>query len=443
MNDNEFGSFDGLVRDPLTALRADEIPGFDDPIAPDAGFAAALRDRLERGATLPKGVVMTDVLNPDTPVADVPANLVERPGALPYLTVSDARAAIDWYVEYLGATLRGEPILMDDNSVGHAELEIGGGVIYLADAFPDMGLTGPSAGTVSVSLMLPVADTDVALATTARGGAAVAREAYEAHGTRGGTIIDPFGHRWMLTGPSKDGVPASNRLRPGDIAYMSLQTPDVERAARFYGEVLGWTLDDARRRITSTQQHLGLSEAGDYGVNTVFCAYAVDDFDVAREAIVAAGGRAGAVTTAGDGVRVMDCTDDAGVAFAVYVPGAQHTRPDQHPRGAGEMSYLTILTTDSARLRNFYGATLGWAFQPGRMADGWEVANAHPQVGIAGGQDQEVAVPMWNVADIDDAVVRVRDAGGEVITAPETQAYGIMALCADDQGAQFYLGQLF
>jgi predicted enzyme related to lactoylglutathione lyase len=47
---------------------------------------------------------------------------------------------------------------------------------------------------------------------------------------------------------------------------------------------------------------------------------------------------------------------------------------------------------------------------------------------------------MWTVTDIDTAVVRVIEAGGSVIEAPSRQPYGMMAHCADDQGARFYLG---
>ena len=42
----------------------------------------------------------------------------------PYICVSDARAAIDWYVEGLGAEVTYEPIIMDDGRVGHCELAV-------------------------------------------------------------------------------------------------------------------------------------------------------------------------------------------------------------------------------------------------------------------------------------------------------------------------------
>ena len=107
------------------------------------------------------------------------------------------------------------------------------------------------------------------------------------------------------------------------------------------------------------------------------------------------------------------------------------------------MSYLTVLTPDSARLRAFYGSVLGWEFHPGRIDDGWEVDDVRPQIGIGGGADTSVAVPMWIADDVEAAVERVRDAGGRVIDEPQRAPYGVTARCADDQGAEFYLGQLF
>lgn len=438
MNSTEYPDPTG---DPLRILRAADTPGFDDPVAPDPDFARALRDRLSRGATLPKEVIVSTVETISDTTVSV-SSTVERPGALPYLTVVDARRAIDWYVDHLGARLRGEPIVMDDGSIGHAELEMGDGVIYLATEFPDMGLRAPAPGHVSVSLMLPVADTDAAMGRAEQGGGSVTREPYEAYGARTGTIVDPFGHRWMLTGPSKVG--AAERIHPGDIVYMSLQTPDAARAARFYGAVLGWEYDPQTRQVTNLGHRLGISNAAGYGSNTLFCVYTVDDFASAQAAIVAAGGRAGNIgEVSADGARVVDAVDNQGVAFAVHVPDPGAPRGAQHPRGIGEMSYLTVHTPDSAHYRAFYGAVLGWDFRPGRIDDGWEVTDVRPQIGVAGGADSAVAVPMWNTDDVAAAVQRVRAAGGQVLDEPERAPYGITARCTDDQGAHFYLGQLF
>ena len=62
-------------------------------------------------------------------------------------------------------------------------------------------------------------------------------------------------------------------------------------------------------------------------------------------------------------------------------------------------------------------------------------------VGMTGGQDRPTIVPMYRVDDIVLAVERVRGEGGTA-TDPERQPYGVSALCTDDQGTRFYLGQL-
>src|SRR5215813_4809492 len=82
------------------------------------------------------------------------------PRVIPYLTVDDANAAIEFYTSVLGAT---ERLRMPgpDGKIGHAELEIGDSVLMLADAFPDMGAPSPrSLGGTPVTVMVYVEDVD-------------------------------------------------------------------------------------------------------------------------------------------------------------------------------------------------------------------------------------------------------------------------------------------
>ena len=358
---------------------------------------------------------------------------VPRPAALPYLSVANARAAIAWYTDAFGAVVVGDPIVMDDGRIGHAELAIGDGVLYLADEYPDLGLKAPAPGAVSVSLMLHVADTDAALQRAREHGATVEREIYENYGGRNATIVDPFGHRWMLTGPMRVAA-----IQHGDIGYVSVWTPDADRAAAFYRQVLGWTYDAESHRVTNTELPTGIS-VGD--ATALFCCYAVDDVRAARAAIAEAGGVPGEITEREYGV-LLDATDPQGTAFAVYQPAPGQKRPELNGSGPGELSYVTYQTPDSAGFRDFYGRVLGWTFEPGRVADGWQVQDTHPMAGAAGGSPRPVTVPMWTVADIDAAVARVREAGGTVLAEPSRQPYGMSAECTDDQGTRFYLGQL-
>ena len=80
--------------------------------------------------------------------------------AIPYLAVpvGSGRRALDWYVEVLDARLTDEPIMMDDGRVGHAELAVSGGKLYLSEEFPEIGVVAPSPAGTPVSLSLQVPD---------------------------------------------------------------------------------------------------------------------------------------------------------------------------------------------------------------------------------------------------------------------------------------------
>ena len=69
----------------------------------------------------------------------------------------------------------GDPYVMDDDRIGHAELDVAGAPLYLADEYPELGLTGPDDGRVSVSLHLAVPDVDAAVDRAATVGATVER----------------------------------------------------------------------------------------------------------------------------------------------------------------------------------------------------------------------------------------------------------------------------
>jgi uncharacterized glyoxalase superfamily protein PhnB len=426
--------------DPMTVLHGDELP-----IAPDPGFAARLRSRLESAVSFfeaqPNRTQGVEMSGADTAIADLTettttvASVPPRPAALPYLSVANAREAIAWYVDTFGATVVGEPYEMDDGRIGHAELAIGGGVLYLADEYPELGLKAPDPQVSSVSLMLFVPDTDATLERARERGAQVQREPGENYEARNATIVDPFGHRWMLSGPPTG---AATPIQHGDVGYVSVWTPDADRAAAFYGHVLGWTYDPATHQVTNTKQHIGIFSVTN--AQGMLCCYAVADLAGARQSILDGGGQVGELQEFDFGT-VLDATDPAGTSFAVFQPAPGTPRPELNGAGPGELSYITYEIPDSAQFKTFYSRMLFWVFEPGSIDDGWQVNGTHPMAGISGGNARAVTVPMWTVADIDAAVALVREAGGTVIEEPSQQSYGKMAHCTDDQGSRFYLGE--
>ena len=234
----------------------------------------------------------------------------------------------------------------------------------------------------------------------------------------------------------------STVVRPGEVVYTSIWTPNAARAAAFYGAVLGWQVENGSRadsrQVANASAPLGLQ--GGQRPTTFLC-FAVADVDIAVARVRAAGGSAGEPNDEPWG-RVADCVDDQGLAFALR-SGPPSPAPDVTAPGA--LTYLTLEVPDSTRARAFYGSVLGWEFNPGRVADGWGVttdgAELRPMIGLWGGRAGDAVVtPMYLVADVDAAVATVRSAGG-TSTEPERQPYGTSAECRDDQGGRFYLLQ--
>ena len=85
--------------------------------------------------------------------------------ATPYLIVTDAISAIDFYCAAFGAT---EYVRLADPSgkIMHAEIRIGNVPIMLADEFPEMGYRSPSTlGGSAVSILLYVDNVDALFET--------------------------------------------------------------------------------------------------------------------------------------------------------------------------------------------------------------------------------------------------------------------------------------
>ena len=418
------------MADPFEALRAPV-----EPVEPDPSFAADLRARI-RYALDPRGDAMS------TPTLEQETTAVPSPitGVTPYLAVDDARRALGWYVETLGARLRGEPVVMPDGRIGHAELDLAGDVLMLADEFPEIGVVAPRAGQgATVTLHLTVADVDSVTARAVDAGATLERPPADHPYGRNAVIRDPFAHRWLVASqPVTTRTAEAVGVRPGDVAYVSLWVPDVERAAAFFGAVLGWRYAPGGgpqgRQVQGVAPSHGLWGGQDH--STLFLCFAVDDVEDAARRVRAAGGRAEEPRSEPYGL-VADCLDDQGLPFAL-VSASGGSRDAERP---ADLAYITMGVPDAARARAFYGSVLGWRFTPGRTPGGWNVEDVQPMVGMSGGQDPPTVVPMYRVDDVVAAVQRVRDAGGTA-TDPEQQPYGVTAVCSDDQGTRFYLGQL-
>jgi PhnB protein len=127
---------------------------------------------------------------------------------IPYLTVDDAEAAIEYYKNAFGAKERTR-MLMPDGKIGHAELEIGQSIIMLSDPFPQASTRTPKElGGTSASIFLFAEDVDAVVKRAVDAGATVTMEvADQFWGDRFGSITDPFGHSWGIATHVEDVPP--------------------------------------------------------------------------------------------------------------------------------------------------------------------------------------------------------------------------------------------
>jgi len=118
----------------------------------------------------------------------------------PYICVADARAAIRWYVDVLGAHVTHEPIEMPDGRIGHVELAVDGAPWMMSEEFAEVNVAAPDPGRGNaVSLHLTVDDVDAFAARVNAAGVTLDRAPEDAEGVgRVAVFRDPFGHRWFL-----------------------------------------------------------------------------------------------------------------------------------------------------------------------------------------------------------------------------------------------------
>ncbi len=149
----------------------------------------------------------------------------------PYLVVSDAAKAIDFYKRAFGAK---ETVRMEGppGKIGHAELQIGDSTVMLADEMPQMDAKAPqSLGGTTGGLFLYVKDVDTAFNKAVGAGGKVTRPVADMFwGDRYGTLLDPFGHSWSMATHKEDVAPEEMKKRM-QAQMAARQAPEKTRTA--------------------------------------------------------------------------------------------------------------------------------------------------------------------------------------------------------------------
>jgi uncharacterized protein len=243
----------------------------------------------------------------------------------------------------------------------------------------------------------------------------------------------------------------------GRFTWYELMTTDVAAAKAFYGNVMGWGVQDASTpELTYTLFTAGTvsvggimdlpEEARKGGATPRWMGYVgVDDLDATADRIKRLGGAVYVPPTDTNIGRIAVVADPQMANLALLKrpkPGQQQPPELDQP---GHVGWHELVAADWKRAFTFYRELFGW-----QKAD--ISASGNYQLFIAGGRTiggmytkrAFEPVPFWlfyfNTGDIDAAAERVKSGGGQVKEGPlEMPGDSWVVRCIDPQGAVFAL----
>jgi uncharacterized protein len=114
---------------------------------------------------------------------------------------------------------------------------------------------------------------------------------------------------------------------------------------------------------------------------------------------------------------------------------------------AGELTFFELGVGDAEVARPFYEGVFGWTFEPGPSGSGFAIVAPNVSGGMHGGDEGAAPYVFFAVDDMESALERVRELGGEVDEAnvegdeASVARFGRFRLCRDNQGSPFGLHQ--
>lgn len=241
----------------------------------------------------------------------------------------------------------------------------------------------------------------------------------------------------------------------GTPCWVDVNVDDPQRAADFYGSLLGWEFVDNGGEfggylIAQVQGRgaaaIGPKPPGMGDMPSAWTTYlAVDSADATAAKITEAGGQLmmppGDVGAFG---RLSIATDPTGAAFGIWQAG--ETTGIQIANVPGTLVWNECMTRDFEAAKAFYAKVFGYEYDD-MSSGGFQYATPKVDgrpIGGVGALPADVPAevpPHWNtyfgVTDTDAALETIVKLGGKVMGPAHDSPYGRMAQVADDHGAVF------
>jgi predicted enzyme related to lactoylglutathione lyase len=244
---------------------------------------------------------------------------------------------------------------------------------------------------------------------------------------------------------------------PGTFSWVDLATTDADAAKRFYTNLFGWEAEEMPAGDAGTYTMFRLNgswvaalyqqpdEQRARGVPPNWVSYVTvaDVEDAAADAQELGGAVIAEPFDVDDAGRMAVVADPTGAVLALWEPrthiGAERVNDP------GCFTWNDLATSDMETAQEFYTELFGWEAEQldtnGRPPYTVWRNNGRTNGGMRPLAPQDGAPPHWlvyfTVDDVDDAVRRVDELGGEIVVEPFTVPAGRFAVLRDPQGAYF------
>jgi len=246
-------------------------------------------------------------------------------------------------------------------------------------------------------------------------------------------------------------MPERSSYAPGTFSWSDLTTTDTEGAKAFYTSLFGWDFEDTPipdggvyTMLSKNGKAVGALSAAREGQPPFWNSYVT----VASADDSAAAAREHGGTVFMEPFDVMDVgrmavvQDPTGAFFAVWEPRANIGAELVNEPGA--LSITQLNTTDPERAQSFYEGLFGWRFESvaSGEVDYWGVYNGDRLNAGLMALPAETGVPShwlvyYGIDDVDEAVGRISELGGQVLVGPTEVPSGRFLVATDPQGAAF------
>ncbi len=247
----------------------------------------------------------------------------------------------------------------------------------------------------------------------------------------------------------------------GRFVWYELMTTHPDAATAFYGSVIGWSAADSGvpgvsyTILSAPDAPVGglmalPDQVRDAGGRPGWLGYVgVEDVDAAAKRVTDAGGHVHHAPTDIPTVgRFAVVADPGGAVFCLFhaLDAADHPVPPAVSMAPGHVGWHELAASDREAAFAFYAGQFGWTKDEAMDMGPMGVYQIFAIEGTAAGgmmtRPPMVPMPFWlyyfAVPEINAAIARVKDGGGQLLNGPMAVPGGAMiAQCLDPQGAMF------